>query len=368
MSSTTIAYIADRIFDGYQWHDDHALVIENGKLRELISKSSLPPQIITRDFGPGTRIVPSFIELQVYGALGKLLAMHPTTEALECLVKFAREGGTRWSMPTVATNTYEVFYQCIDAVRAYWNSGGDGITGLHLEGPWLHPLRKGAHKEEWIHVPTLEQAKTLLEYGKGIIKMMTIAPEQLSQELMDLLRSYDIILSAGHSNATYQEAKYAFSNGVRAVTHLYNAMSPLQHRAPGLAGAAMDDDKVMVSIIPDGHHVDYAALRIAKAVVKERLFVITDAVTDTPDGPYPHTKAGDKYESNGILSGSALQMNEAVRNLVQHVGVEPGEAIRMCSLYPAQVLKNPEITGRLKPGESAYLTVLDADYNVVATV
>lgn len=368
MSSTTIAYIADRIFDGYQWHNDKALVIENGKLRELINKSAVPAEMPAHDFGSGTSIVPSFIELQVYGAMGKLLAMHPTTEALECLVKYAREGGTRWSMPTVATNTYEVFYQCIDAVRAYWKNGGTGITGLHIEGPWVHPLRKGAHKEEWIHVPTMEQATALLEYGKGIIRMMTIAPERVSQELIELLRSYDVILSAGHSNATYEEAKHAFRNGVNAVTHLYNAMSPLQHRAPGLAGAAMDDDEVMVSIIPDGHHVDFAAVRIAKAVVKERLFVITDAVTDTPDGPYPHTKAGDKYESNGILSGSALQMNEAVRNLVKHVGVEPGEAIRMCSLYPAQVLKNPAITGRFKQGENAYLTVLDAEYNVVTTV
>lgn len=365
--STTV-YIADRIFDGQEWHSGKALIAANGIVHDIVPVTSLAPSIPAKRYGAGSMLVPSFIDLQLYGAMGQLLAMHPTAHALDSLVKHGREGGTCRSMPTVATNTYEVFRQCIDAVKQYWQQGGTGILGLHIEGPWLHPLRKGAHLEEWIHIPTLQQARELLEYGKGIIRMMTIAPERVSQEIIDLLLSYNIILSAGHSNATYQEAKHSFRNGITAVTHLYNAMSPLQHRAPGLAGAAMDDDKVMVSIIPDGHHVDYAAIRIAKAATRERLFVITDAVTDTADGPYPHTKAGDKYESNGILSGSALQMNEAVRNLVKHAGIDTGEALRMCSLYPARVLKDKTITGQLRVGDPANITVMDGEFNVIETI
>ena len=141
-----------------------------------------------------------------------------------------------------------------------------------------------------------------------------------------------------------------FENGITTVTHLYNAMSPLQHRAPGLVGATMDHPSVMASIIPDGHHVDYAAIRIAKKVMKERLFVITDAVTDTDKGDYLHKKAGDKYEAGGILSGSALTMDKALQNLVNHCNIELAEALRMCSLYPAQVIKMDHKIGKIGKG------------------
>ena len=159
-----------------------------------------------------------------------------------------------------------------------------------------------------------------LNMAKDVIKIITLAPEVCSQEVIDLILSYNVIISAGHSNASYTEAINSFTKGITAVTHLYNAMSPLQHRAPGLVGAAMDNKKVMASIIPDGHHVDYAAIRIAKEVMKERLFIITDAVTETTEGYYPHHLEGSKYVSNNILSGSALTMNKAVQNLVEYHG------------------------------------------------
>ena len=143
-------------------------------------------------------------------------------------------------------------------------------------------------------------------------------------------------------------------------------MTPLQHRQPGLVGATMDDNKIMASIIPDGHHVDYAAIRIAKQVMKERLFVITDAVTVTPEGPYPHELAGDKYEAMGILSGSALAMDKAVKNLVDFAGIELAEALRMCSLYPAQVIKAEKKLGKISPGYRADMVVLNKDLESIA--
>lgn len=312
----------------------------------------------------GCIIAPAFIDLQIYGAYERLLAVYPEQDSLSMLNAYCKKGGAAFCLATVATNTYEVFYKCIDAVRDYWKQDGEGILGLHLEGPWISKIKRGAHIEALIHSPTAKQVKDLLEYGKGVIKMITLAPEVCSKDVIELILSYNIIISAGHSDASYTEAKAGFANGITAVTHLYNVMSPLLHRAPGLVGATMDDEKVMAGIIPDGYHVDYAAIRIAKEVMKERLFVITDAVTTTEVGYYKHQPAGNKYEADGILSGSALTMNKALQNLVTHAGIELGEALRMCSLYPARVLKMDHTVGKIEKGYAACMVVLDKELNV----
>lgn len=355
MSSRKI-FTADRIFTGENWLTRHAIVVEEGRVASLIPLSSLAGNEPVQQFDQ-CFIAPAFIDLQIYGAYGKLLAVYPVPDSLHRLRQYCEKGGASLFLPTVATNTKEVFYQCIDAVRAYWKEGGEGVPGLHLEGPWLNPLKRGAHIEGLIHKPAAEEIRELLDYGRGVIRMITLAPECCGEEIISMLREEGIVLSAGHCNANYTEAKKGFAAGITAVTHLYNAMSPLQHRQPGLVGAAMDDEKVMASIIPDGHHVDYAAIRIAKAVMKERLFVITDAVTDTTQGYYPHQLAGDKYEAAGILSGSALDMSAALRNLVNFAGIDLGEALRMCSLYPARLMGWQE-QGRIAPGCSARMLLM----------
>ncbi len=353
---------ADKIFTGQQWLTNHAIVIENNRIKEIIAATE------TAQHFANAFIAPAFIDLQIYGAGEKLFAVYPEKDALKKLVDYCRSGGAAYCMPTIATNHYEVFYKSIDAVKDYWNDGGTGVLGLHIEGPWISAAKRGAHVEACIHTPALQQVKDLLEYGKGVIKIITLAPEVCSQEIIDLILSYEIIVSAGHSNATYEAATYAFNNGIAAATHLYNAMSPLQHRNPGMVGAILNHNKVMSSIIPDGHHVDFAAVRIAKQIMKERLFVITDAVTETTEGYYPHHFAGDKYESNGILSGSALTMSKAVKNLVQHCGVELEEALRMCSLYPAQVMQMENELGVIQPGAVAALLVMDENYEVLKMI
>jgi N-acetylglucosamine-6-phosphate deacetylase len=358
-----ITYIADQIFTGETWLNNHAVIVQDNLIKDIVPVSALSSSMQVQQFDDCI-IAPAFIDLQIYGAFGKLLAVYPEADSLTKLKEYGESGGAAFCLPTVATNTYDVFHKCIDAVRDYWKNGGTGILGLHLEGPWINPVKRGAHIESLIHSPTIKQAEELLSYGKGIIKMITLAPELCSKEVIDLILSNGIIISAGHSNASYAEAKTGFSYGITAVTHLYNAMSPLQHRAPGLAGATMDDNKVMASIIPDGHHVDYAAIRIAKQVMKERLFVITDAVTETNDGYYRHYRAGDKYEAEGILSGSALTMNKAVKNLVDFAGIELGEALRMCSLYPAMVIKKEHETGKIEAGRKASMIVLTLDMEV----
>lgn len=349
---------AGRIFTGEKWLTDHSVVIKEGKVSEVLSNTELVPSFEAEHYDDCI-IAPAFIDLQIYGAYGKLLAVYPEANSLEKLVEYCRTGGVAWCLPTVATNTREVFFKSIDAVRDYWSKDGKGVLGIHLEGPWINKVKRGAHIESLIHSPSVQEVKELLEYGQGIIKMITLAPEVCSKEVLELILSSGIIISAGHSNANYTEAKQGFANGITAVTHLYNAMSPLQHREPGLAGATMDDEKVMASIIPDGYHVDYAAIRIAKKVMGERLFAITDAVTDTNEGYYKHQLADEKYEAGGVLSGSALTMQKALQNLVQQCGVDLGEALRMCSLYPARLLQLDSYLGKIEKGFSANLVILD---------
>ena len=364
MESSKKVYKGDKVFTGTEWLVNKAVVITDGKITDIVSvddfnDDSIPTYPI---------IAPAFMDIQIYGAYGKLLAVYPDADSLHKLYEYCSKGGASHFQPTVATNSYEVFYQCIDAVKAYWAEGGKGCLGLHVEGPWIHPKKKGAHIEAFIHSPTLEEAKSLLEYGKGVITMITLAPEVCSKEVIALIESYGIIISAGHSNATYEEATEAFDNGIPAATHLYNAMSALQHRAPGIVGAIFDHDKVMASIVPDGFHVDFSAVRIAKKIMKERLFVITDAVTETSEGAYPHHLMEDRYEAGGILSGSALTMAKSARNLVNHVGVELGESLRMVSLYPAQVMKKDNCMGKIEKGFDANLVMLDNSYEVMNLV
>jgi N-acetylglucosamine-6-phosphate deacetylase len=331
--------------------------VKNDKIADIIPVASLSSSQHIEQFD-NCFIAPAFIDLQIYGAYGKLLAVYPETDSLIKLKEYCERGGAAFCLPTVATNTKEVFYNCIDAIRDYWENDGKGILGLHLEGPWINPAKCGAHIESLIHSPTINEAEEILNYGKGVIRMITLAPEVCSKEVIELILSQQIIISAGHSNASYDEAKTGFANGITAVTHLYNAMSPLQQRQPGLVGAAMDDNNVMASIIPDGYHVDYAGLRIAKQIMKERLFVITDAVTETSSGYYQHKQVGDKYEAGNILSGSALTMNKALQNLVNFGGIDLSEALRMCSCYPAKVLGMKK-NGKIEKGYDARMVVLD---------
>jgi N-acetylglucosamine-6-phosphate deacetylase len=250
-------------------------------------------------------------------------------------------------------------------VKAYKASGGKGCIGLHLEGPWIHTSKKGAHDASVIHAPDMEEVHSILAYGADAISMITLAPEVCSPSIIKTIQDAGIIVSAGHTNASYETAMQFFNDGIPVATHLFNAMSSFQHRAPGVVGALFDHPTAMSSIIADGYHVDYAAIRIAKNIMGDRLFCITDAVTATNTGLYQHTLVGDKYESAGTLSGSALTQLKSIQNMVEHVGIPFGEAIRMCSLYPAKVMKNKKIPGTIEVNTKANLLCLNSDFRIL---
>ncbi|HVZ96774.1 MAG TPA: N-acetylglucosamine-6-phosphate deacetylase [Chitinophagaceae bacterium] len=359
------AYSAKKIYTGAAIIEDAAVFVENNIIIDIVHQSDLRSRVTVSNHA--AILAPAFIDIQIYGAASRLFAVFPDTETLFAMEEHCRRGGTKYFLPTLATNPIEVFKKGIDALRDYWNKGGKSIPGLHIEGPWINKIKRGAHMESFIHSPSFEEVKDLLDYGKSAIKMITLAPEVCAEEIVDLIKSYGIIVSAGHSNATFQQAGKFFEN-IHAATHLFNAMSALHHREPGLPAAVMINNKVRSSIVADGHHVDFAVINLAKKVMKERLFLITDAVTETTTGPYQHHFVGDKYECNGVLSGSALTMAKAAKNCVEKCDIPLDEALRMASLYPAQVLGLDDITGKIEKGFRADLVLLNQDLDVIKCI
>ncbi|MFM7839452.1 MAG: N-acetylglucosamine-6-phosphate deacetylase [Chitinophagaceae bacterium] len=352
------AYTQAKIFDGEFWHSGQALLTDNGRVQGILSEAEIPSDAIVENL-QGNWLSPAFIDLQIYGGNGKLFSQDTTVEAIAATYDYCRAGGAGYFYITLATNTIEKFLEAIEIVRDYWKRGGKGLLGLHLEGPYLNKAKRGAHPADLIKPPTRNEVARLLKAGEGVIKMMTIAPECCDAAISEQIMEQGILVSAGHSNATYAEASAAFDQGIPAATHLYNAMSPLQHRAPGMVGAIFDHKEVKSSIICDGIHVDYAAARIAKKIMGSRLFYITDAVTASTGGLYTHLLKNDHYElPDGTLSGSALTMAQCVNNGVQHLGISWEESLRMATCYPAHLIRDRKV-GRLQKGYEAGLVVLN---------
>ncbi len=355
-------YKAKRVFTGTEWLDNEAVLCEDGLIKDILPVSLLP-----EDLHVGTTcdiLAPAFIDIQIYGASSKLFSMYPTKETLAVMNEYCKTGGASLFLPTISTNTADVIKKGIDAIKEYWDEDGKGVVGLHIEGPWINKIKRGVHLEHLIHAPNIDEVKTLLDYGKGIIKMITLAPEVCCDEVIDLIKSNGIIISAGHSNATYDESMRAFDEGINVATHLFNAMTSLHHREPGFATAIMMHPSVMVSIVPDGLHVNFTMIKLAKKLMGERLFIITDAVTETTEGPYQHTLNVDKYEAQGILSGSALTMAKGVKNCVEKCDISLEEGLRMASLYPAKVLGIDDSVGKIEKGFIDNFVMLNKDLEV----
>jgi N-acetylglucosamine-6-phosphate deacetylase len=358
------AFINGKIFTRSSIEKEKAILVSNGIIEAIVPRSEIPSHYIIEDL-QGLNIAPSFIDLQIYGGNGKMFSHELSTEALQSTYEYCLAGGAAHFMVTMATNSMENFLRGIDTVQEYWDQGGKGVLGLHLEGPYINPAKKGAHIEAHIKKPTLEEVRQLINRKKGVVKMITIAPEMCEEEVIDFLLDQGIIVSSGHTNASYKDAIHGFNKGIPAATHLYNAMSPLQHREPGMVGAIFDHPSVMSSIVCDGVHVDYVALRISKELLKDRLFFITDAVTEIKQGEYKHIFKGDRYTlPDGTLSGSSLTMMQCVKNAVQSVGIELEEAIRMASTYPAKLLGAACKLGKIEKGHEASLVVFDDALNV----
>ena len=248
------ALIAREIFTGQDIQTGKAVLIRDGKIVDLVPVADIPAGYRVREL-PGYMLAPAFIDLQIYGGNGLLFSAELSTEALEATYEYCLQGGCTRFMITMATNSIEKFIRGLEVAREYRGNGGKGLLGVHLEGPYINPVKKGAHLEKFIKTPTTAEINLLLQKGKDIFRMMTLAPECCDRACIELLLRHGIIVSAGHSNATYEEAIDGFYQGIPAATHLFNAMSPLQGRQPGMLGAIYDNNEVRSSIVCDGVHV-----------------------------------------------------------------------------------------------------------------
>ncbi|MBK8191726.1 MAG: N-acetylglucosamine-6-phosphate deacetylase [Lewinellaceae bacterium] len=360
------AFINARVFTGDAVLENAAVLVEDQRIVATGAELPLPPGARTVDLN-GLSIAPAFIDLQVYGGKGKLFNNEPTAEAIESTWQQAREGGASHFQITLSCSPLDTMWRAIDACRDYRAAGGQGLLGLHLEGPFFNPVKRGAHPLEHIRKPDPALVAELIERGQDIVRYMTLAPEQVDDASLDLLLRSGICLAAGHSNATFAEASRGFEKGIIRATHLFNAMSAFQGREPGLVGAIYTH-KPWTSIIADGIHCDYNALKISKEILGDRLFLISDAVTESLEGDYRFRFAGDRYvDDAGVLAGSSLDMWQAVQNAVRHAGIDLAEALRMASGYPALVVGEGHRLGRIAPGYEAHFAVFDPAMQLVDT-
>lgn len=370
------ALVNGRIYSGHEVLDNHAVVVDDGRIARVCPRKSLSADIEQRDMA-GAIIAPGFIDLQLNGCGGvqfndSLDAL--SIETLETMQRANEKSGCTSFLPTLITSSDALMKRAIETMRAYLQKHQHQALGLHLEGPWLSKAKKGTHDPALIRLPDAAMVQYLCD-NADVITKVTLAPENAGSDVIRQLTDAGIIVSAGHSNATYEEAKAGFSAGVSFATHLYNAMPVFAGREPGLIGALFDSPDVYCGIIADGLHVHYANVRNAKRIKGDKLILVTDATApagaDISEfifaGKTIYYRDGLCVDENGTLSGSALTMIEAVQNSVEHVGIALDEALRMASLYPARAMGVERQLGSIEAGKIANLTVFTRDFKIIKT-
>ena len=348
-----------RLFDGEQWHQHVRVSAEGGVITQIAACAPAECADLT--------LAPGFIDVQVNGGGGALFNTAPVIDSLRTMLKAHAGFGTTAMLPTVITDSVETMQRCADAIAAAIAAGEPGILGVHFEGPHLSVPKRGVHPTE--HIRGLS-ADELALYGRSDlgIKLVTVAPENVTPAQIRQLVALDVIVCLGHSNADGATVEAALAAGATGFTHLYNAMSPLTSREPGMVGVALADRNSWCGIIFDGHHVHPVAARLALAAKpRGKMLIVTDAMSPvgTPDTEFPFfsgkvTRDGNKLTNEaGSLAGSVLDMAGAVQYAVTELGVAQGEALRMASLYPAEFLGIAGLYGRLQPGSRADLVLLD---------
>lgn len=355
-----VAIVNGRIYTGEAILADQAILIEGNRIEAILHPSELPENVRIVDAGGGV-VAPGLIDLQIYGAGGHLFAADTRTDTLRAIGDCIVASGTTGFMLTLATNTPAVYQSALSCVK---QEAHPALLGLHFEGPYLNPEKRGAHPPAYLRKPDYQEIEQTLQFAEGWLKMMTIAPELFDEKCINLLLDHGVLLSAGHSNATAQQAMQGFTSGVKAVTHLFNGMSPLHHREPGLPGATFLSNHAQAGIIADGIHVDYQVLEISKRILGDRLFLITDAIAAASNGVYDYIFKGDRFTlADGTLSGTSLSQLESVANCVRFANISLDEALRMASLYPAR-LAGIDNAGKIAVGFLANIIVFDADFNL----
>ncbi|MDO5640935.1 MAG: N-acetylglucosamine-6-phosphate deacetylase [Paracoccus sp. (in: a-proteobacteria)] len=356
------AFHAERIFDGDHWHEDAVLLVRDGRVGTIRPAAE----------APGARpvagwIVPGLIDLQVNGGGGVLLNNDPTPEGIAAICRAHLALGTTGIMATLITDRAGVTAQAIAAAA----HDQPGLLGLHLEGPHLALARKGTHDPALIR-PMGDDDLAVLQKAAGRLAHLicTVAPESVTPAQISALAGAGAVVSLGHSDCGADQARAAFDAGARMVTHLFNAMSQLGHRQPGLVGAALDDGRVFAGLIADGFHVDDVALGVALRgkAGPGRMFLVSDAMstigTDLPgftlNGRQIYRRDGRLTLADGTLAGADIAQIDALRYVHQRLGLALDEALRLAALYPAQALGITD-RGHLRPDARADFWAMTPD-------
>jgi N-acetylglucosamine-6-phosphate deacetylase len=381
-----LAIYADRALTPLAEIQDAALLIEDGRIAAVGRRGEVrvPPDTPERK-APGMTIVPGFVDVHIHGAGGHDV-MESTPEALGAVAAMiARHGTTSFLATTVTASeerlcrTAEGITRCMGSQKAEQNSGSPRaeILGLHFEGPFISHLRRGAQPAEWIARPSLPFLKKMLEAAGGTARIITLAPELPGVlDLVDAARQAGLVVSMGHTDATYEQAQAAIAHGARHAAHVFNGMRPFSHRETGVLGAVLTSADVTAELIADGVHVDAAAMKlVVRAKNYGQVVLISDGISATgmPDGKYRlgsfevTVAEGICRNAEGALSGSTLTLDRALRNMVG-LGVPLASAIGMLTVNPARVLGLEGKKGVLAAGADADLVLLDANLNVAGVM
>jgi N-acetylglucosamine-6-phosphate deacetylase len=370
---TAFALTGARIFDGAALRAGHAVVVDDGRIVSLIPDAVIPRDVAVREVAG--LLAPGFIDVQVNGGGGVLFNDARSVDGIAAIGATHRRFGTTGFLPTFITDTRERMAEAIAAVEATLGAGVPGVLGIHLEGPFLNPERKGVHEPQFIR--PIEEADVALATAPTRGKrLMTLAPEQVPAATIRRLAEAGVILSAGHTAASLETIAAARQAGLTGFTHLFNAMPPLAGRAPGPVGAALDDAEAWVSLIVDLVHVSAPSLRVALAAHGwQRMMLVTDAMSSVGSDLASfqlHGRTVTRHDgrltlADGTIAGSDLDMASAVRNVVRHLGLPVEAALHMASRAPAEFLGLDGELGRIAPGYRANLVLLDDDLRVAGT-
>ena len=368
----TSALINGRVVFRDEIRSDLCVVIENGRIAAV--SETVPGDSERVDVG-GEMLLPGFIDVQVNGGGGRLFNDDPSVETIAIMAAAHRRFGTTGLLPTLISDDFSVIGRAIAAVDNAIESGVPGVVGIHIEGPFLSNTRRGIHLASMLQ-PFDDRFLEVLCSARNGRTLVTVAPECISPAQVRRLVDGGVIVAAGHSDADYETVRAAIDAGVTGFTHLFNAMSQLTNRAPGMVGAALEDSATYAGIIVDGHHLHPATFRAGlQAKGTDRLMLVTDAMPTVGADDHEFMlqgrairRDGDKLVSiDGILAGSTLTMAAAVANAIDQGRLDLPSAVRMASSTPAHFLGLAGETGAIEAGLSADLIAMRDDFTVTTT-